>query len=219
MRISFKFIALAESISELYKKLKQNVKYNAEWRNLKKVINYTSEILEINIDPAVYENDFPDYVSIESDELNKLLGIESHGGEKNPSTVLNETKDSDKNPSEGRNCPRENEFPDKTKREKVSTTIQQELTSSSEESPNNKQERNTSPKRIVLNNILEKIRDLEKRKEILSNIDSSGIILRSVIDLLQDIVFYLNEKYQTMNQNLHHILTTDSTYKNTKKVS
>uniref|UniRef100_T1KTD8 Uncharacterized protein n=1 Tax=Tetranychus urticae TaxID=32264 RepID=T1KTD8_TETUR len=192
--ISFKIIALGGDLNELRDSLKKNIETDSNLKNLRKVINSERKI--------AFEQD--------DDRKNQCGTI-----------VESLAEDSERENSVDR---------DSNKRIQTNTLSRKQREQSHDNNheigtikkniPENEDEDNpdsSEKRKAFLSRIQDKVLELKKKKVLLSEIDSTGNILRSVIDTVDEIFNFVCDKYKESQMNLHEIQAKDSTYKEKAK--
>uniref|UniRef100_T1KP93 Uncharacterized protein n=1 Tax=Tetranychus urticae TaxID=32264 RepID=T1KP93_TETUR len=212
-KISFRIIASGDTLTCLKASLSENIRQNNSWRFLKKIINYTSESVEIDRDEtSLDDNEDLPFINMTYDELISIFQSPAEFKEKPAkATTTIEKCSSDKDSS--------NEI-DMTNI--ISKNAEKDSSSKRDEnqktpSPSTSIHDNHGDFRVNLKSriqtISNNISELKKKKCILSEIDSTGIILRSVIDTMDEMFSCFCEKNKIVKENLNVISSNDETFK------
>uniref|UniRef100_T1KE65 Uncharacterized protein n=1 Tax=Tetranychus urticae TaxID=32264 RepID=T1KE65_TETUR len=207
LRFSFQMIALADSLTELREVLKESVKNNPSWKGLKKLINFTSQTIPIDYDSSKLDKTDLEYIMMSENDIKKLFSKEYENVKNQSKTLIEVAEDRDKDPS------RKNEKENESSHALDSTNTKTKKGAvDMDESERGKSEK-VNRKRIKLSKIGEKTDDLNRKKLFLSELDTSGKILRDVIEAIHDIHQYLTNKYHEAESSMIEIEFPDPTYK------
>uniref|UniRef100_T1KWQ7 Uncharacterized protein n=1 Tax=Tetranychus urticae TaxID=32264 RepID=T1KWQ7_TETUR len=212
IRISFRFLALADDRKSLVNSLSENIKRNPEWENLKKIVKYTNEFLEVDHDPSAYMGEDLNYVNLTESELKELFEIQNSKGlacKKAETLIEKSRKDDDDKVTQKEpfyslpDTKTVNHRPNQASEKEESTILREKTTICS---PENR-------KKMILANLSTKISELNNRKTILSEFDSSGIILKQVIEIINDLYTLSLQKFQESEEKVYTIPANDDTFK------
>lgn len=195
------------------------------WKSLKKVINYSENILEIDHDASALQDDSLPYLNMNESELKDLFKENSIAqattmierivekdaalGDKRQDLVdLTKPRDSQKLKSSESFQEKEKECEvikaSKTKTDSGEIVVQRGA--------------ETKEKRkLMVENIHDQIEELKRKKVILSELDATGIVLRKVVDTIDTMYDFIREKYRITHSSSYKV-PIDKTFKVKEKV-
>lgn len=174
---------------------------------MKKLLNYTCENLEFEQDPsALLEEELP-YVLMTESEMSKVFAKVVKD-----STVIE--KLSDGKDSEVDNSSQTESFstlPD-TQEPKEAAVVNSFCY------PEKQNVESESSKKILISKFQSKMEEIQRKKTLLSEFNGTDMIVRLMIDHLNDLTEFVCDKYGESRKKIYRINPIDKTYKKESKV-
>lgn len=184
----------------------KNTDRNSDWKRLKPFYHFTDKVLKVTHDSSALRNKPLPYIRMSEENLKKLFFPRTEIQELDESMRQNSSLDENITHSD---IEANDSF--ESKQEK-SISCEKII----DESSIDKSERFSQKK--LLKQINEKISEISRRKVILSEFDSSAVIIRLLIDVVNDISLFLSEKSKDGITKNHEVPEKDKTFKNEAKV-
>ncbi|XP_053210220.1 uncharacterized protein LOC128394010 [Panonychus citri] len=204
-------IAIGDSPLEIGKSLKENVDRNQALNGMKKIKKYTDYVTELTHVPLDSADDLPPKQVFSSRILSYIFGNDSQTEkiDSNTSETKKQVKLENSKPCEDENnIGKDLDFPDY--KAKVQEFEKPRIDS-------HRSELDLSITQILIKSVYEQLKDLDKMKSNLSDRDTTGSILLTVINLLSDFIKLVDHQTKKEDETAQSIPETDRTYKNSTK--
>uniref|UniRef100_T1KYK3 Uncharacterized protein n=1 Tax=Tetranychus urticae TaxID=32264 RepID=T1KYK3_TETUR len=217
-RISFRIIASGASSEVLKRNLSESIKQNQALANLKKIINFSENFIKIEQDPSAIMGEKLPYICMSQEEFSSLFKKEkkskweslSNSDEtldtrSNDHCVDDDDDDEASLPSVGENS----EIKARSQKTKSTKEIDTQREESKRISYDCKLEK--------IQNVNAKLTEMKRQKMLLSEVDLSGIIIKSLIDIVSDIFELMELTDEEKEIGCNKVPEKDQTYKEIDK--